>query len=333
MILAGDIGGTNTRLAYFRLEQGQPQPITVEIYPSAQHSCLEDIVAQFIKSHQEPIDGACFGIAGPVINGVCKTPNLPWVVDSRKLSSLLKLQQIDLINDLEANAHGISVLSDTDLVVLNAGKPAPNGNAALISAGTGLGQAGLLRDGSGYRPFASEGGHVDFAPRNNLEIELLTHLLISYEHVSYERVLSGPGLVNIYKFLIATDRGKEPSWLTEQMQQMDPAVAITKAAIQNKCAPCSRAMDLLVSFYGAQAGNVAMTILATAGIFIGGGIAPRIIDYLKKPIFLESLFEKGRMKRLLSDIPVKVIVNDQTALLGAACVALNHCKDLDPNSE
>jgi len=322
-VLAGDIGGTNTRLAYFENHAGRPKSLVAEVYPSGEHDTLEAIISLFTQAHKQPISGACFGIAGPVIDGVCRTPNLPWVVDSRNLSKRLGLEHTRLVNDLEANAHGISVLGDEDWVVLNEGGPAPTGNAALISAGTGLGQAGLYRDGGGYRPFASEGGHADFAPRNELEIELLTYLLGSYSRVSYERVLSGPGLYNIYKFLTTTGRGEEPPWLAEQIQQMDPSAAITQAGLENRAGVCVQALDLFVSIYGAEAGNLALKLLATGGVYLGGGIAPKILEKLRGPAFLEAFFAKGRMGDLLRKIPVKVITNDQAALLGAARVGLN----------
>ena len=191
MILAGDIGGTNTRLAYFEAHEGRPKPLMTEVYPSGKHASFDEIVHEFVDAHEERITGACFVIAGSIKNGVCETPNLPWVVVSRSLADQLGLERVELVNDLEANAHGISALEDQGFVVLNPGTPNPSGNCALISAGTGLGEAGLHWEGDCYQPFASEGGHVDFAPRNKLEVEFLLYLLRSHEHVSYDRLLSG----------------------------------------------------------------------------------------------------------------------------------------------
>jgi glucokinase len=321
MILAGDVGGTNTRLGLFDLEKNRPKLVTIEVFPSGQHQGLEQIVEQFLHRHSHEVTSACVGIAGPIKDGVCETPNLPWVADSRKLASLLHLDRVELINDLEANAHGISVLAPEDLVELYTGRPDPTGNAGLISAGTGLGEAGLHWVGDACQPFASEGGHVDFAPRNQLEIELLSYLLKVLGHVSYERVLSGPGLHNIYRFLVETGRGQEPPWLRDELHQKDPSAVISKVALERRAPVCEQALDMFVSIYGAEAGNLALKVLATGGIFIGGGIAPKILPKLKEPAFLEAFRAKGRMTDLLKDVPVHVIVNDKTALLGAARVA------------
>jgi glucokinase len=321
MILAGDVGGTNTRLGLFELNQDRPQAVTIQIFPSGQYPSLETIVELFLKEHRQQITCACVGIAGPIKDGICETPNLPWIADSRKLAGLLGISNVELINDLEANAHGISVLSKEDLVVLHAGRPDSNGNAGLISAGTGLGEAGLHWVDEYYQPFASEGGHVDFAPRNPLEIELLVFLLKSMGHVSYERVLSGPGLHNIYRFLVETGRVEEPLWLKNELQQKNPSAVISKLALESRVPACEQALDIFVSIYGAEAGNLALKVLATGGIFIGGGIAPKILPKLKEPAFLDAFWSKGRMKDLLKDVPVHVIINDKTALLGAARVA------------
>lgn len=321
MILAGDIGGTNTRLGYFDLEDRRPKSRLIEIFPSRKSNSLEEIVSQLIQKAPQKVEAACFGIAGPILDGVCTTPNLPWVVDSRKLAKLLGLDRVDLINDLEANAHGISVLRSEDLVELHAGKRDQRGNAGLISAGTGLGEAGLHCMGGEYQPFASEGGHVDFAPRNEIEIALLQYLLKKFEHVSYERVLSGPGLINIHRFLVDTGRGEEPAGLREQLAKENPGAVITKAALDRTDPLCEQAMDIFVSIYGAEAGNLALKVLATGGVFLGGGMAPRIVSRLQQPAFKEAFWSKGRMSRLLKDVPIHVIVNDKTALLGAARVA------------
>lgn len=321
MILAGDVGGTNTRLGLFELERNRPKLVTIQIFPSRKHQRLEDIVEEFLKQNSLPITAACIGIAGPIKEGICETPNLPWIADSKKLGEVLGLHRVELINDLEANAHGISVLTKDDLVLLNPGKLDPNGNAGLISAGTGLGEAGLHWVGEYYQPFASEGGHVDFAPRNEIEIELLAYLIKKLGHVSYERVLSGPGLLNIYRFLVETGRGEEPAWLRDEMQKHDPGAVITKMALEHRAPICELAQNIFVSIYGAEAGNLALKVLATGGIFIGGGIGPKILQSLKEPMFLEAFWSKGRMTSLLKAVPVQVIVNDKTALLGAARVA------------
>lgn len=322
MLLAGDIGGTNTRLAFFEGIPDRLHPVSLEIFPSPQFSSLTDIVRKFRAAHAQPVDAVCFGLPGAVVNGRVETTNLPWIVDARQMASDLGLGPITLINDLLANAHGIPLLEEADFVLLNPGVPNNDGNRALISAGTGLGEAGLYADNrGGYHPFASEGGHADFAPRNELEIDLLRFLMARYEHVSYERVLSGPGLHNIYQFLRDTGRGEEPTWLADQIAQGDPSAAISKSALEGTSAICVQALDIFVSLYGAEAGNLALKILATGGIYVGGGIAPKIVRKLSSTSFMKSFSAKGRFATVLKDIPVRVITNDKTALLGAGRVA------------
>ena len=322
MILAGDIGGTNTRLAFFEGTPDRLRPMEIEIFPSAHFAGPAEIVRRFLEIHKHAVEAACFGLPGAVVNGRVETTNLPWVVDSRHLSAELGLERVQLINDLYANAQGIALLADSDLVVLNPGVPNATGNRALISAGTGLGEAGLFADAQGaYHPFPSEGGHADFAPRNDVEMELLRYLLGRFEHVSYERVLSGPGLYNLYQFLRDTGRGEEPTWLAEQIAQGDPPATISKSALEGTSEICVQALDMFVSLYGAEAGNLALKMLATGGVYVGGGIAPKIIRKLSSTIFMKSFTAKGRSSGVLKEIPVRVITNDKTALLGAGRVA------------
>ena len=318
MILAGDIGGTNTRLALLEMEDKWPRVIVEQTFPSREHKSLDEIVRQFLGEHGLTIKRACFGVAGPIRNRRSKPSNLPWVVDADQLATLFGFDAVTLVNDLEANAFGLVALEAKDFAVLNEGAPESEGNTAIISAGTGLGEAGLHFEGKVRRPFASEGGHADFAPRNELEIELLRYLIPQFHHVSYERVLSGPGLLNIYTFLRDTGRGEEAAWLADEMQEADPSAVITRAALEGKSELCMRALDLFVSIYGAEAGNLALKVNATGGVFLGGGIAPRIIDKLKSPAFMEAFTAKGRMRPLLEAVPVRVILNDMTALVGAA---------------
>ena len=323
MILAGDVGGTNTRLAVFDDKGGRLTPTAEATFPSREHPSLESVLRKFNAAHPLPIDGACFGIAGPVRHGRSDATNLPWVVDARLVARELGLQAVGLINDLEANAYGIAALEPNDFDVLNAGAPDAEGNQAIISAGTGLGEAGLTWDGTQHRPFATEGGHSDLAPRNHLEMELLGYLLKQFQRVSYERVVSGPGLLNIYRFLRDTGRGEEPAWLAEKMRDQDPGAVVSQAALDGKSDLCVQALDLFVSLYGAEAGNLALKLLATGGVYLGGGIAPKIISKLQDPIFLNAFTAKGRLKPLLQAMPVRVILNDRTALLGAArCAAM-----------
>lgn len=328
MILAGDIGGTNTRLAFYEGTPERLTPVALEVFPNRGENDLESIALKFLAKHHMSADAACFGVAGAVRDGVVQTTNLPWTVSARQISKELRIEEVQLVNDLEANAHGIALLEETDFVVLNAGSQHPTGNRALISAGTGLGEAGLLAENDGtYRPFASEGGHADFAPRNDLEIELLRYLLGRFERISYERVLSGPGLDNIYQFLRDTGRGGVPPWLAEQMAQGDPSAVIAKSALEGTSEICVQALDIFVSIYGAEAGNLALKVLATGGMFVGGGIAPKILRKLSSSAFMKAFHAKGRVSPLLKDIPVRVITNDKTALLGAgrvAAIALAH---------
>jgi len=321
MILAGDIGGTSTRLALFDINGGKLAAIAPpQKFHSADHKGLDEIVTAFVSQQKaSSVQHAAFGIAGPIRDGKVHTPNLPWIVDAAQLAAQLKVADVHLLNDLEANAYGIAELTPADLVTLNEGAEDRHGNEAVISAGTGLGEAGIFFDGKQLHPFACEGGHADFAPRNEVEVKLLEHLQKKFNgHVSFERVLSGPGLVNIYEFLRDTGRGNETPQLALAMKSGDPAAAISKAALDGSSPRCVQAMDIFVSIYGAEAGNLALKILATRGVYIGGGIAPKIINKLKEPRFTEAFCDKGRLKPVMKLIPVRVITNDLTALLGAA---------------
>ena len=322
MILAGDIGGTNARLAFFEATNGPLRIVSQAVFPSHDYATLDEIVVKFVDNSSIRPDCACFGIAGPVQQGHVKASNLPWLIDGDRLANEIKLSHVVLINDLEANAWGIAGLEPKDVVALNPIEGTPVGNQAVIAAGTGLGEAGMYWDGQQYHIFACEGGHGDFAPRNELEIELLGYLAARYEHVSYERVVSGPGLVNVFEFLRDTKRGSVPAWLGEEMKQ-NAAAAISRAAMACTAQICVDALDLFIAIYAAEAGNLALKLMATGGVYLGGGISPKILPKLQGPAFMKNFVSKGRMQRLLESIPVKVIVNDQTALLGAARCALN----------
>jgi len=318
MILAGDIGGTHARLAFFDVSNGRFRMVSDSVFSSREYRGLDEIVLRFLGDSRLDADAACFGVAGPVRNGRVETSNLPWVVEAKQLARELKLDQALIINDLEANAWGIATLEAKDVVSLNPGNAKAIGNQGVIAAGTGLGEAGLYWDGLDYRVFACEGGHSDFAPRNELEMELVRYLASRYGHVSYERVVSGPGLVNVFHFLRDTGRGTEPSWLSQAMHDGDAAAAISSAGIEGRCALCEQALNLFVSAYGAEAGNLALKLMATGGVYIGGGIAPKILPKLAEPLFLEAFTSKGRMRPLLEGIPIHVITNDKTGLQGAA---------------
>lgn len=321
MILSGDIGGTSARLGLFEVQENKLRPVVMEKYPSKQHGSLQEIVRIFMARHGGQVQQACFGIAGPVRGGHATPPNLPWSVDAASLEQELGVSKVCLINDLEANAYGFAALEPADFYQLNEGTPDPEGNAGIISAGTGLGEAGCHFDGRCHRPFASEGGHADFAPRTDLEVELFLHLRRQFGRVSSERVISGPGLLRIYQFLHHAGHGEEPAWLAEEMLNGDPGAVITTHALDGRSELCAMALDLFVSAYGAEAGNVALKFKATRGMFVGGGIAPKIIQKLKEPGFMQAFADKDPMRSMLEAIPVRVILNDQAALLGAAMFA------------
>lgn len=314
MILAGDIGGTSTRLALFDDASGELRVGVDERYTSGDYRGLSEIVRAFVTAHPQTLSKACFGIAGPVRDGRVETPNLPWVIEARTLAAELSLPRVTLLNDLEANAWGVFTLKDADVATLAQGAADPGGNAAIISAGTGLGEAGFCADGEALRPFASEGGHADFAPHDDLTIELFHWLHRRHGHVSWERVVSGPGLVNIYAFLCESEGAKV---------EATTAKAISKAALDETNALAVRALDVFVALYGAEAGNLALKMKATRGVWIGGGIAPKILARLIRPGFLEAFYDKGRFRAFLEAIPVRVILNDETALRGAAWHALS----------
>ena len=255
--------------------------------------------------------------------GIAVLPNLGWAVDASSLAHEIGIERAGLINDLEANAYGIAALDASDLSVINPGAADAIGNAAVISAGTGLGEAGLYWDGKILRPFACEGGHADFAPTDPLQTQMLAWLQKQYTHVSWERVLSGNGLFNIYRFLRDTGRGEEPAWLAEELKNEDPPPVITRVALEKRSPLCEMALDLIIVLLGAEAANLALKIMATGGVYLGGGIVPSILSKLKEPAFMRAFTNKGRMSDMLSAVPVKAILNDGAALLGAArCAAL-----------
>lgn len=324
MILAGDIGGTSTRLACFERRASRLAITAEETFPSRQFKGLEEIVTTFLAERHLKIQKACFGIAGPVKNGRVVTPNLAWTVEASVLAKAIGTNTVVLINDLEANAYGVSALEPHEFVEVNAGDPDARGNLAVISAGTGLGEAGLYWDAQHHRPFACEGGHCDFAPRTPLEVELLRHLLSRHEHVSVERVLSGPGLFTIYQFLRDTGKGVESATLAAEMKSKDPSACVSRAGLAGTDPLCVQALDLFVSIYGAEAGNLALKVMSTGGVYVGGGIAPKILEKLRGPAFMSAFLDKGRMRPLLEAMPVRIIMNENTALLGAALCAAQH---------
>ncbi len=319
-ILTGDIGGTNTRLAVFDTETGQLQPSSLTVFRSNNCSSLDEVVAHYISRLGGNCKHACFGVAGPIQNRKCKTTNLPWRVDAAALEHGLRFSKVWLLNDLEAIGWGIPALADDALCTLQEGSAGAEGNQCIIAAGTGLGEAGIIQrsDGSPL-PFATEGGHADFAPRNALEFALLEFLAQHFGHVSWERLLSGPGLVAIYQFLLRHHQHSTPL----QLDFDHPAITISEAALEQSCPISVEALDLFITLYGAEAGNLALKQKATGGVFIAGGIAPKILSKLQEGPFLQAFNDKGRMAPLLQSIPIKVILDDKVALYGPGHYAMS----------
>jgi glucokinase len=325
MILAGDIGGTHARLAYFQSHNGHLHLVSERVFPSREHTELGEIVSQFLNDSNTRPEAACFGIAGPVRNGRVETSNLPWVIEQSRLAEQIHLPATLLINDLEASAWGIAALAAGDFVALNRVSGSAVGNQAVIAPGTGLGEAGMFWDGTRHRVFACEGGHADFGPQGDLQIELLRFLKARFGHVSYERILSGPGLVNVYEFLRESGCGKESAAFAAALKQGDPAAVISRAALEGNESLAVKALDLWITVYGAEAANLALKAMATGGLFLAGGITPKILAKLTGPLFMKSFLEKGRLRSLLEAIPVQVVTNEKAGLLGAArCAAVAH---------
>jgi glucokinase len=326
MILAGDIGGTSARLAYFEEKDHRLVPVVEEVKHGRDYPSLQAAVLEFRSKYKYTPVCSCLGVAGPVRDRRVDAPNLPWIIDADALEREAGIGKVHLINDLEANAYGLSELDAADFEVLAAGSEGPKGNAAVISAGTGLGEAGLFWDGATHHPFAAEGGHADFAPANELQVELWRYLHKKFGgHVSWERVLSGPGQYNIYEFLRDSRKGREESWLAEEMKMGDASAVITQHGLRGDSPLCAQAVDIFVEIYGAAAGNLALKFLAVSGVFVGGGIAPKILTKLKEPIFMNAFCAKGRLRPVMETIPVRVVLNDKTALLGAGHVAMLRC--------
>jgi glucokinase len=321
-LLVGDIGGTKTRLGIYSKGKGPLSPLQEMTLPSGDYPNLETLINFFLKKTRVSVVDAIFGVAGPVIGGRHATiTNLPWEIDREKLEDALGLHSLHLINDVEATAQSVPLLSPGDLYILNEGKAEAGGTIAVIAPGTGLGEAFLTWEGLGYRAHATEGGHVDFGPGSSLEIDLLRYLLEKMERVSYERICSGIGLPNIYSFLKERLHRGEPSWLTEQLQAaQDPTPVIIRAALEGQaiCETCVQTLGLFAKILGAEAGNLALKVLATGGVYLGGGLPPRILPFLAGEGFKKSFTQKGRLTPLLMNIPVYVILNAQAGLMGAA---------------
>jgi len=320
-VLAGDIGGTNTRLAVVNVSGRQPHITLKTNYPSQQYASLKAILAAFSETHRHPLQAACLGVAGPVHGQTASITNLPWQLDAGEIAAQLNLEKVSLLNDLEATAWGLRTLQESDLLTLQAGVNPCSGNAAIIAAGTGLGQAGLFFDGRQHHPFACEGGHTDFSPQTELDMALFRHLSRKHDHVSWERIVCGDGLVNIHTFLCELRQCAAPDWLQQLMREGDAAAAISSSAQQGRDPVCAEALGLFVHLYGVEAGNLALKMMATGGLYIAGGIAPKILEQLQDGTFIQAFRAKGRMRALIERIPVAVVLNDDAALQGAAVFA------------
>ena len=321
ILLAGDIGATKTSLAIVSSEAGPRAVLAEATFPSTAYPSLEAVAREFLSHVEWQAERACFGVAGPVVRGRASITNLPWLIDEQNLQDALHLSAVHLLNDLQAIANGVPALEPADLHTLNVGQPAPGGAIAVIAPGTGLGEGFLTWDGSHYRPHPSEGGHTDFAPTDPLQAELLRYLQDRFEHVSYERVCSGLGLPNIYAYLKGSGYADEPAWLAGQLVATDdPTPVIVNSALDRArpCKLCTATLDIFISILGAEAANLALKVLATGGVYLGGGIPPRILPLLEKERFMESFRCKGRFAELLAQVPVHVILNPKVALLGAA---------------
>ena len=321
MLLAGDIGGTKTNLALFSDKGSWRVPLREATFPSGSYSSLEKLVQEYLAQQGVAVEHASFGVAGPVLEGGATITNLPWVMNETHLQEELKIPSVRLLNDLDAIAHTVPYLEPQDMYTINKGEPVAGGAKAVLAPGTGLGEAFLTWDGSAYRSHNSEGGHADFAPANALQLDLLRYLFERFPHVSYERVCSGKGFPNIYAFVKESGRAKEPAWLAEALAAVTDKTPVIMQAALDKDRPCDIAtatLQMFVSILGAEAGNMALKVLATGGVYLGGGIPPRIIPYLDSEHFVQAFCNKGRFGTLLSTVPVYVMLNPKIALLGAA---------------
>jgi glucokinase len=318
LILAGDVGGTKTHLGLFQRGKRRPTPRVVETYLSSEAPDLETLICRFLDAHPVSVASACFGVAGPVEKGRSVLTNLSWTISENKIKRDFKWERVRLINDLTATVRAIPLLTTLEVASLGKGAVVKDGNIGLIAPGTGLGMALLIQTENGYVPVPSEGGHTDFGPNDDMEVGLWQYLNQRLGHVSVERVLSGDGLFNIYSWLRDSGRFLEPDWLAKNINEIDPARAINEAATDQEEPMCIEALNRFVAIFGAVAGNLALMGSTTGGIYLGGGIPPKIFPKLEDRIFLNAFSDKGRFREFLRKIPVSVILNDKAALLGAA---------------
>jgi glucokinase len=340
MILAGDVGGTKVHLALCKFEKGQLLTVHDHKFHAKDFAGLVQVVEAFLEDCKRTLGqtpdvlAACFGVPGPVRHGRLKLTNLPWELDAAQLAIDLKIEHVFLINDLEANGYGIPELAEDQILVLSKGDPNAEGNRALIAAGTGLGEAILVWNGQKHLPMASEGGHSDFAARNDEEIELLRYLQKTLKgRVSAERVISGIGLANVYAYCRDVKKLEEPSWLKDRMQEEDPNAVIGELGESGASQLCVEALNIFISAYGAEAGNLALKVLSVGGMYVGGGIAPKLLKKMQDGTFMKAFTDKGRLSDLLVQTPVRLILESRAALMGAAAYAEARAAEIGGLSE
>lgn len=315
-VIAADVGGTKTHLALYRLEGETLSLIHEAIYASQKYPSFGSIVKEFQEGKPLP-ERLCIGFAGPVMNHSAKATNLSWMIDTRHLSAELKINHVYLLNDLEASAYGLAALNKNDLITLDKGNPERKGNAAIIAPGTGLGEAGLYWDGKRFHPFATEGGHTDFGTRKEIDIAVFKYLRKKYGHVSWERVASGMGIFELYNFLLKFRKATELPWMKEKIAEGNPAAAVSYGA-KNGCPLSEETFRLFWRYLAVESANLALKLKATGGLFIAGGIAPKNLDVFNQQIFMHYFYEAGRLRPMLQEVPVHIVINEKTALLGAA---------------
>jgi glucokinase len=323
LVLCGDIGGTRTRLALVEVAAGKARVVSSTVFPSRQFATFEALLSGFLREAETP-RLAAFGVAGPVQGRVVRTTNLPWLIEAEVLQQRFGFERCLLLNDLEAMAYGLPALGEDGFCVLQPGEPGGHGNAAIIAAGTGLGEAGLFWDGQRHHPYATEGGHASFSPQDEVEVELLRYLQRRHAHVSWERVVSGMGLLDLHDFLRLHHRAPLPTALADEMRQGDAAAVIAGAALSGRDELCAETMRRFVRLYGAEAGNLALKTMSRGGLYVGGGIAPKILPLLQEGDFIQAFVGKGRMRPLLEGMSVRVILDEQISLLGPALCVVGH---------
>jgi len=318
-VLAGDVGGTKTNLALYSSTDEQITLIREETYHSSDYKSAVDVVQHFLSQHENAASfNICLGVAGPVVQNKVEMPNLSWAFSGEEIEKAIGTKNVSLINDLEATAYGLAVLGDDDFIAIYSGSSSGGDNMAIIAPGTGLGEAGLYWDGSGYHPFPTEGGHTDFSPRSELDIELYQYLSRKYEVVSWERVIAGPGIHDIYQFLCDVKNRVKGDWIKDLMEKEDPSAVISEAALDERDPACIEAMQIYVRLLARESSNLVLKLKATGGLFLGGGIPPKITSLLQQNVFYDNFLDCDRMQHLIRKTPVKIILNPKTALFGAA---------------